>query len=219
MADQALARHEEHFESMDRQKLAATFGMWVFLASEILFFGALFTMFASYRAQAPEAFILAVKHNTLYWGSGNTVVLLTSSLFIALAVHMTRHKRPKASTLWTWATVMLGLLFLGIKAYEYSLHFHQGIYPGGQGMWFREEHRPPGAAAFWTLYYLMTGLHALHVTVGVVLLAVVGLLIHRGRIDAHRPQILENAAMYWHLVDIIWLFLWPCLYLTNGSGN
>lgn len=218
MVEKSGVRHEEHFESMERQKLAATLGMWVFLASEILFFGALFTMFASYRAQAPEAFTRAVQHNTFYWGSGNTLVLLTSSFLVALAVHMNRHDKPRLATVLVYGTVLLGVAFLCIKGFEYAQHFNHGIFPGGQGHWFEEKSRAPGMAAFWNLYYLMTGLHALHVTVGIGLLGTVGFLLHRRKIDRHEPQTLENAAMYWHLVDIIWLFLWPCFYLTNGSG-
>jgi cytochrome c oxidase subunit 3 len=141
---------------------------------------------------------------------------LTSSFLIALAVHGLRHGRTRAAAILAAATALLGVLFLLIKGYEYYDHFRHGIFPGGQGPWFSEGTRLPGTAAFWTLYFLMTGLHALHVIVGVVVLAVLGILVARRRIVPAAPHALENGAMYWHLVDIIWLFLWPLLYLTKG---
>ncbi len=210
------APHEDHFESSERQRLAATLGMWVFLASEVLFFGALFTVYSSYRAQAPAAFARGVSENTFWWGSGNTLVLVTSSFIVALAVHRLRHDNPRGAARLVFTTALLGLVFLGVKGYEYYDHFHHGIFPGAQGDWFSEKQREPGLAAFWTLYYLMTGLHALHVIIGVMTLATIGRLVQKGQIVSAAPQLLENGAMYWHLVDIIWLFLWPLFYLTKG---
>lgn len=210
--------HAAHFESAERQGQAATLGMWVFLASEVLFFGALFVIYAAYRTREPRAFAEAVAENTFWWGSGNTLVLLTSSLFIALSVHMLRRSRARAACWLVGATVFLGMLFLGIKSYEYVEHFRHGIYPGGQGQWFADQPRAAAMVAFWTLYYLMTGLHALHVIIGVLLLSVIGWCVARRRVTRLAPQALENGAMYWHLVDIVWLFLWPCFYLTNGGA-
>lgn len=216
MADPAV--HQDHFESMERQGQAALLGMWVFLASEVLFFGALFTTYSSYRANAPDAFARAVEDNTLILGSVNTFVLLTSSFLVALAVHSLRHERSKAAAWLTYSTALLGILFLAIKGYEYYEHFRDGIFPGAQGRWFTEQARDAGAAAFWTLYYLMTGLHAAHVLVGVAVLAVLGWFVGTRRIVPSAPQALENGALYWHLVDIIWLYLWPLFYLTKGHG-
>lgn len=210
--------HQDHFESMERQGQAAALGMWVFLASEILFFGALFTTYSAYRAKAPEAFAEAVGENTLWWGSANTVVLLTSSLLVALAVYCLRHDRRRAAARLTYATALLGILFLLVKSYEYYDHFQHGIFPGAHGRWFTEQARASGAAAFWTLYFLMTGLHAVHVIVGVGVLTVLGWLVSSRRIVSSAPQALENGALYWHLVDIIWLYLWPLFYLTKGHG-
>lgn len=210
--------HEDHFESIERQALAATLGMWVFLASEILFFGALFTVYASYRAQAPRAFAEAVAENTFWFGSANTVVLLTSSFLVALAVHYTRHARPRLAARLVFATALLGVAFISIKAYEYYHHFELGIFPGGNGHWFVEQERAPGSVAFWTLYFIMTGLHAIHVFVGVAALVVLGWLVRARRIGSPNAHALENGALYWHLVDIIWLFLWPLFYLTKGHG-
>ncbi len=198
--------------------MAATLGMWVFLASEVLFFGALFTTYSSYRAQAPVAFADAVRENTFWWGSANTVVLLTSSFLVALAVHYLREDRTRLVVGLLFGTVFLGLAFLAIKGYEYYDHFQHGIFPGGHGRWFSDKPRDPGAAAFWTLYFLMTGLHAIHVIVGVSVLSVLGFMVGTKRIVARAGHALENGAMYWHLVDIIWLFLWPLFYLTKGHG-
>lgn len=202
---------QDHFESIERQGRTATLGMWIFLASEILFFGALFALYAAYRVRSPAAFADAVQHNTLYFGSLNTAVLLTSSFLVALGVHAVRHGAERKATKYVLATAVLGVVFLSIKGYEYVEHFRHGIFPGTPG------HGAADASAFWTLYYLMTGLHALHVTVGVVVLFVFALLLRSRRVTAAAPHSLENAALYWHLVDIIWLFLWPCFYLTDGG--
>ncbi len=210
--------HEDHFESIERQGHAVTLGMWAFLGSEILFFGALFTIYSSYRARWSETFAKAVQENTIFWGSANTVVLLTSSFLVALAVHYLRHGRSRLAARLTYATAFLGVAFLLIKGYEYYDHFHNGIFPGGRGHWFLEQPREPAAAAFWTLYFLMTGLHAIHVIVGVCVLAVLGWFVSSGRTVAEAPFALENGALYWHLVHIIWLFLWPLFYLTKGYG-
>lgn len=207
------AQPESHFESLEQQAHAARFGMWVFLASELLLFGSLFALFVTYQAKFPGGFHLGIEHNTKVLGSVNTGVLLTSSYLIASAVHMMR----KGSAAWAGVlavgTIFLGLVFLGIKFTEYAHHFHEGIYPGGVGKFF-EEHHERGLAEFWTLYFLMTGLHALHVTVGTVLIGTMATFIARDKITKEEPQRLEVAAIYWHLVDVIWIFLWPLFYLA-----
>lgn len=212
------ASHEEHFESQERQGQAVTLGMWVFLASEVLFFGALFTTYSFYRAKAPIAFANAVKDNTIMFGSINTVVLLTSSYLVALAVHFLRRDRRRISAWLTYLTVFLGVVFLLIKGYEYYDHFQHGIFPGGHGRWFTQQSRGSATAAFWTLYFAMTGLHAIHVIVGIGVLSVLGWMVSSRRIVAESSYALETGTLYWHLVDIIWLFLWPLFYLTKSHG-
>ncbi len=202
--------HEEHFESLERQAEAVRFGMWLFLASEALLFGGLFTLYAAYRAHYPRAFAQAVADNTTYLGSLNTVVLITSSFLVALAVHELREQRRRAAMLLVAATCALAAAFLVIKFTEYSIHFHEGIYPGGQGSYFADA--ALGTQIFFTLYFVSTGLHALHVTVGAGVLAWCALKISRRTL---RPHGLEAAAMYWHLVDVIWIFLWPLFYLMR----
>lgn len=189
----ARAEHAEHFADAEKQAHAARLGMWIFLASELLLFAALFTLFAAYRVEHAAAFHEAVAHNTKVLGSINTAVLLVSSTCVAGGVHALRANRRRLSLALVFTTIALGALFVAIKLTEYAKHFAEGIYPGGENQ-------------FWTLYFGMTGLHAFHVLAGMTLLAVIGT---RGNL--HR---LEIAALYWHLVDVIWIFLWPLFYLA-----
>lgn len=212
-----LARHEEHFESLERQAQAARLGMWIFVASEVLFFGALFALYGAYRAVWPEAFHAGVRANALVLGTTNTVLLLGSSFLVALAVERLRRHHDRAAKWLVVGTLVVGIAFLSIKGWEYSRHFEHGIFPGGRGRHF--EQAGPGQAAFFTLYYLLTGLHALHVGVGVGVMAVLARRIHVRTLTSTAPHGLEVGAMYWHLVDIIWLFLWPMFYLTRGGGG
>jgi cytochrome c oxidase subunit 3 len=216
-APDALAPREtpaaEHFEDLAKQAHAARLGLWVFLASEVLLFGALFALFASYRTHYPAAFHEAVVHNTKVLGSINTLVLLTSSTLVACGVHALRSGRPKLAARLVAGTMSLGIAFLAIKFTEYTRHFADGIEPGGRGAYFAE-HRARGLAEFWTLYYGMTGLHAVHVTVGVVVLGAMVLGVRRGTIADATAYRLELGATYWHLVDLVWIFLWPLFYLA-----
>lgn len=207
------AEHLEHFEDLAKQAHAARLGLWVFLASEVLLFAALFALFASYRAHYPHAFREAVLHNTKVLGSVNTLVLLTSSTLVACGVHALRSGRRRLATRLVAATMTLGVAFLGIKLTEYGRHFAEGIEPAGGGRYF-VEHRARGLAEFWTLYYGMTGLHAIHVTVGVIVLGAMLLGIRRGTVVPLTAYRLELGATYWHLVDLVWIFLWPLFYLA-----
>jgi cytochrome c oxidase subunit III len=202
-----------HFESLAQQAHAARLGMWVFLASEVLLFGAAIALFVGYHVHFPGAFREAVEHNTKVLGTVNTGVLLTSSTLVAAAVHALRAGRRRASALLIAGTIGFALLFLVIKTFEYAQHFREGIYPGGVGRFFIA-HPAPGMAEFWTLYYGMTGLHALHVIVGAGVLAVLFAGVLRHRITPATAYRLEVGAIYWHLVDVIWIFLWPLFYLA-----
>jgi cytochrome c oxidase subunit 3 len=206
----------EYFEDMRKQAHAARLGMWIFLASEVLFFAGLFALYATYRTEHPRGFGVGVEHNTLAWGSINTAVLLVSSYTIALAVHELRRERPTESALLIVATDFLGGCFLAIKAGEYLKHFREGIYPGGAGEFFRE-HTEPGVKMFFTLCFCMTGLHAIHVLVGMIVLGVLLSKVLSGKIGAWAPHPLAIGAIYWHLVDVIWIFLWPLFYLIPGA--
>ena len=200
----------EHFRSMEEQAHAARLGMWIFLASEILLFAGLFALFGSYRLRDPAGFEDAIHHNTKTFGSVNTGVLLMSSYFAASAVHMVRKGRRGLAILLTSCTILLGGVFLVIKIVEYGNHFREGIYPA-----LALSHaRAHGAPEFWNLYFTMTGLHAIHVTAGMLVLAGAIWSIARGKASASAPQRMEVSALYWHLVDTVWIFLWPLFYLA-----
>jgi cytochrome c oxidase subunit 3 len=175
---------------------ASRLGMWVFLGSELLLFAGLFAVYAGYRARLPRMFVEGSAATDLVLGSANTGVLLTSSLLAVLAVHARRTRHPRRASQLLAGTTALGTLFLVLKAVEYHAHLTGGLGPGGP--------------VFWTLYYAMTGLHALHVLAGMVILGVLAWQLRYRELEAH---VLENGANYWHLVDLVWLFLWPLFYL------
>ena len=212
-ADEASPEVEGHFETLEQQAHAARLGMWVFLATEVLLFGAAFALFVSYQVHFPDAFRQSIEHNAKILGSVNTGVLLTSSTLVAGAVHALRAGSRRSSSWLLVGTIGLAFVFLGIKATEYGRHFADGIYPGGVGHFF-VEHHARGMAEFWTLYYLMTGLHAVHVTIGIGVLGVLLVKVLRGSIGQRTAHKLEVGAIYWHLVDVIWIFLWPLFYLA-----
>jgi cytochrome c oxidase subunit 3 len=206
-------RLAEQFEDLTKQSDAARLGMWVFLGSEMLLFAGLFALYAGYRAMYPAEFGEAVSHNSVAIGTTNTVVLITSSLTVALSVAAVRASRPRRAALLLAVSLLLGLVFLALKGAEYAQHFHEGIYPG-RGYHFAE--LPSGGGVmFFTLYYLMTGLHALHVTAGMAVLGWLAWGCWRGRYSAEDQLHVELGGLYWHLVDIIWIFLWPMLYLMH----
>lgn len=204
---------QAHFEDLSKQTHAARLGMWVFLASEILFFGALFTLYAGYRGEYPAAFREAAGHTDLLLGSANTVILITASFLVALAVSAVRVARDRRASFLLVAAACLGLIFLLLKGLEYSHHFAHGIYPG---IYYHDARLPgDGAKIFFTLYYLMTGLHAVHVMGGIVVLLLLARSTHRGRYTPEWHTPLELGGLYWHLVDVVWIFLWPIFYLIR----
>jgi cytochrome c oxidase subunit III len=205
----------EHWESMEKQAHAARFGMWVFLGTEVLFFSGLFALYIGYRVEHPGGFDVGVAYNTIAYGSVNTAVLLVSSYFVALGVHELRLGRNRRSAWLVGVTILLGLAFLGIKTAEYLHHFSDGIFPGGWGRFF-VEHPDPGLKMFYTLYFCMTGLHAIHVIVGCGVLSFLLYKVATRGIGAWAPHPLAIGAIYWHLVDVIWIFLWPLFYLVPG---
>lgn len=213
MSTAPAQEHEAHFESMEQQAHAARLGMWVFLASEVLLFGALFALYASYRVHYPNAFHDAIEHNTKVLGSINTGVLLLSSTLVACSAHALRAGRRKLTALLVAGTMSLGVMFLAIKLTEWLKHFGDGIYPGGSGHYFAE-HATAGFSEFWTLYFGMTGLHALHVIIGLTVLGSMLVSLLRGRLTPRTAHRLEIGAIYWHLVDLVWIFLWPLFYLA-----
>jgi cytochrome c oxidase subunit 3 len=202
-----------HFENLEEQREAATLGMWCFLVTEVLFFGGLFLTYTLYRAWYPDAFA-AASHEMLIWaGTINTVVLITSSLTMALAVHAAQTGNRRALLGFLVATMVLGVAFLGIKAFEYRTGFLEGHFPG-PGFRFEAKYFQH-AQIFFSLYYLMTALHAVHMIIGLGIMGVMLWMSWRGTINADYYNPIEISGLYWHFVDIVWIFLFPLLYLIG----
>jgi cytochrome c oxidase subunit 3 len=210
MANPASALAEQ-FDDLPQQHEASIIGMWTFLATEVLFFGGMFMSYIVYRDAYPEAFAEASRHTLVVYGTINTAILLTSSLTVALAVHAAQQNRLRALFHFLLATVFLGCCFLVLKGFEYHQDLDDHLWPG---LHFNKE-LPPQAQIFWFLYWTMTGLHALHVTVGIGLLSVMAWLARRAKFSATYYNPVDVSALYWHFVDIVWIFLYPLLYLIN----
>jgi len=201
------------FQDLAKQEHAAHFGMWVFLGSELLLFAGLFGLYTAYRDKYSAEFAEGVHHNALWIGTTNVVILLVSSFTVAWAVHNLRKDRRR-TTLWSLAiTLLCGVLFLVFKGIEYSIHFREGVFPGHHYAY--KEMPGHGAQLFFTLYYFMTGLHALHMLGGLAAIGWITARVVRRRTTSAYPVPLELGALYWHLVDGIWIFLWPLFYLTT----
>jgi cytochrome c oxidase subunit 3 len=202
-----------HFDDLWQQKEAATLGMWIFLATEVLFFGGLFATYSIYRGLYPDAFA-AASHEMVVWaGTLNTVVLITSSLTMALAVHAAQLGERRLLMIFLVLTMALGAAFLGVKAFEYYTEFSEHHVPGPgfafEPKYFRE------AQLFFSLYFVMTGLHALHMIIGLGVMAVMLWWAWRGTITREYYSPIEVSGLYWHFVDIVWIFLFPLLYLIG----
>jgi cytochrome c oxidase subunit III len=188
-------------------------GMWLFLGSETLLFAGLFGLYAAYRSAYAADFAAGVAHNHALIGTGNTLILITSSFFVAWSIHVLRRRRPWACIASLLLAMLLGGCFLALKLAEYSGHLAEGIAPGEH--YASSELPSQGARMFFTLYYVMTGLHALHVIAGIAILGWLVVRVARRRTTAERRTELELGGLYWHLVDVVWIFLWPLLYLTS----
>jgi cytochrome c oxidase subunit 3 len=201
------------FDTPIQQYEASTLGMWVFLLTEIMFFGGLFLGYTVYRAAYPEAFVEGSHHLDVVLGGINTVVLLGSSLTMALAVHAAQMGERQQLIRCLAETLGLGLVFLGIKALEYAHKFAAHLVPGSR--FVSEGPQAPQVQLFFSLYFSMTGMHALHMLIGIGLLSVLIRLAWRGRFspDYHTP--VEVVGLYWHFVDVVWIFLFPLLYLLG----
>lgn len=210
MSEVSRVLHEP-WPSIERQKLAVTFGMWVFIASEVLFFGGLFLAYTVYRHLDAEAFKAAARETEVIYGATNTAVLLTSSLTMAMAVKASE-QGLRRMTLWCLTvTAALGLAFLVIKGFEYHADLEKGLWPGPNFPL-----HPAATQLFWAFYWIATGIHAVHLTVGIGIVAVVILELKRRRLPVEATRF-EAVALYWHLVDTIWIFLLPMLYLIGRA--
>jgi cytochrome c oxidase subunit III len=206
---------QHHFDNMAQQAEASTLGMWVFLVTEIMFFGGLFMAYLVYRYQEPMAFQEASYHLSIWLGGINTAVLILSSLTMALAVRAAQTSLPpKTQIFWLVSTMILGSVFLGIKVVEYAGKFADGIVPGpnfNAAMW----EYPKGVEMFYSIYFAMTGLHALHMIIGIGIMLVITWMAWRRTFDSTYYTPVEVAGLYWHFVDIVWIFLFPLLYLIG----
>jgi cytochrome c oxidase subunit 3 len=222
LASQVVTHHQEdsalkhHFANPEQQKDTATIGMWVFLLTEIMFFGGLFLAYFVYRQWYPAAFASASNKTNLWIGATNTTVLICSSLTMALGVHYASKGNKKLLITFLWLTLLLGGIFLGVKGYEYHDKWVHHEVPGYH---FNCEgcddagHTP----LFFSLYFGMTGLHATHMLVGFVILLVLIAQARKGKFSAKWYTPIEMFGLYWHFVDIVWIFLFPLLYLIDRS--
>jgi cytochrome c oxidase subunit 3 len=205
---------QHHFDTLEQQQDASTFGMWIFLATEVMFFGGLFAAYTLYRMWYPDGWTAASHHLNVALGAFNTVVLLGSSLTMALAVRAAQLGRRNAQVIFLVLTIVLGVAFLGVKVVEYADKFEHHLVPGPNFM-FEDPRYARAAQIFFSVYFAMTGMHAVHMIVGVGLLAwlTINALRHRYTTEWNTP--VELVGLYWHFVDIIWIFLFPLLYLVG----
>jgi cytochrome c oxidase subunit 3 len=211
---------EHQYEDLGQQHEAATLGMWVFLATEVLFFGVLFTGFSVYRFTYPASWETASEHLNWKIGFINTVVLLGSSLTMALAVRGVQVGRRQASFWCLILTALLGTTFMVFKAIEYYEDYREGLIPSVQfGFQPEEWHQsgvvPEQVKLFLMFYYIMTGLHAVHLTIGIVVVFVIACFDRKGRYSPEYYSPVEVTGLYWHFVDVVWIFLLPMLYLLG----
>ncbi len=194
-----------------RDDIGAKMGMWLFLFTEILLFGGLFLVYAVYRFQYPDQFHIAGMDLSTAIGTINTIILLTSSLTVALSITALQKQNKSLSIIMLSLTISLAILFMINKYFEWSGKFSAGIYPGSEDLLSRHN----GEILFFGLYFVMTGLHALHVLVGIVLLSIILGMVVNKKITYDYTVKLENSGLYWHLVDLIWIFLFPLFYLIQ----
>ncbi len=201
------------FDDPQQQAEAVTLGIWAFLITEVLFFGGLFTGYAVYRANYPQAFAEASHHLDILLGGINTMVLISSSLTMALAVHAAQSGKRQALVAFLLATIFLGVVFLGIKVIEYGHKFEDHLVPG-RAFTFPGPHAQQ-VQLFFSFYFAMTGMHALHMIIGIAILSVLVARAWRNRFSAAYYAPVEVTGVYWHFVDIVWIFLFPLLYLIE----
>lgn len=202
---------QDHAVHVHRDDVGARMGMWLFLFTELLLFGGLFFLYSVYRFVNQEQFHIAAKELNTLVGTFNTIILLTSSLTMALAIGAIQRNNKSLSIFFQSLTILMAFGFLINKYFEWSIKFHHGIFPGSEIL----INKPKGEILFFGLYYVMTGLHGLHVIIGIVLIGFMTRLTMKNVINQNIYVKLEAAGLYWHLVDIIWIFLFPLFYLIT----
>ena len=207
------AHVQHHFADAEQQRESAKFGMWLFLLTEVLLFGGLFVAYGVFRAWYPEMFINAHKHLDVILGGINTVVLITSSLTMALSIRSMQINNKKQTIFYLILTLLFALTFLVIKYFEYSHKIELGQLPGKlftyQGIQGSNPH------IFFSIYFAMTGLHGIHVLIGMIVIGWILIRIAKNHFSPEYYTPIEMAGLYWHLVDMIWIFLFPLLYLIG----
>ncbi len=202
-----VIHQDEHYDEE-----GAKIGMWLFIFTELLLFGGLFIIYSVYRFRNQDAFHMAAEELNVTVGTINTFILLISSMTIAMSTSALQKKQKGTTILLLEITFMLGLIFLINKYFEWGVKFDHGIFPGSQYMM---DNLSQGEILFFGLYFVMTGLHALHIIIGMVVIGFALSGVSSGRVHPHRAVLLENAGLYWHLVDLIWIFLFPLFYLIH----
>lgn len=205
----------EQFDTVEQQRDASTLGMWIFLITELMFFGGMFLAYSIYRSKFPEVFAVGSSSMNVYLGATNTVVLLCSSFTMVMAVRSAALGKQKAIIGWLIPTLFFGLAFLGVKAFEWSEKFELHHVPGFANFHLNGVNQQGAAQIFFALYFLMTGLHALHMVVGVGILSWLIYATHKGKFTADYMTPVDISGLYWHFVDIVWIFLFPLLYLID----
>jgi len=225
---------QHHFENMEQQREAGTLGMWVFLVTEIMFFGGMFLAYTLYRSTYPDAFATASNHLDITLGAVNTGVLILSSFTMAMAVYFTQIGKQRPQVLCLILTLILGVTFLGIKAVEYKAKYDDRLIPGSliPSRTYKPEVAHEGdtdhhklhmignatvqqVQLFYWIYFAMTGMHAIHMIIGAGLLTFLLIFSIKGRFGPEYHSPVEVIGLYWHFVDIIWIFLFPLLYLLG----
>ncbi len=204
--EQNHLEHTEHFDPV-----ASKLGMWLFIFTEILLFGGLFIVYSVYRFKHPVEFHLAAEELNVTIGLINTIILLVSSMTVAMSITALQLGNKKLTLLLLATTGLLALVFLVNKYFEWGAKIHHDIYPGSEFLMSLSK----GDMLFFGLYFFMTGLHALHIIAGMALLGVAFVKIKSGSVNQNRISLLENGGLYWHLVDLIWIFLFPLFYLIH----
>ena len=191
---------------------ASKIGMWLFIFTELMLFGGLFLVYSIYRFMNPEAFHLAAHELDRTIGAVNTILLLISSMTIAMSTTTLQYKKKGATLALLGITIFIGVVFLVNKYFEWGVKFEHGIWPGSEHL---TNDFSQGEILFFGLYFVMTGLHALHIIIGLIFILVIVVRVQKGTINEQRAALLENAGLYWHLVDLIWIFLFPLFYLIT----
>ena len=201
------------FEDLEQQREADELGMWLFLATEVMFFGGMFLAYIIYRMQNEAGFAAGSHHLDATLGGINTAVLLSSSLSMALAVHAAQHSRRGALVVLLGLTMVLGCVFLGIKFYEYHHKYEEQLVPGMAAYWRLGNNYE---RIFLNLYFVMTGVHAVHMVIGIGMLITLLVIALRGGMTGPRSTPVHMVGLYWHFVDIVWVYLFPFLYLVSS---